>query len=344
MLTRPAIGTVAAEARVSIKTVSRVINNSNRVKAATRDHVMGVIRRLGYSPSPNARRLAGHRSLVVGLPFDNPDANYVTEVQSGSLASFRAANYQVVMHACDSTSPLLADEIRSFVHSVRVDGVILTPPLSDAIAVMDVLDEDGIPFVRIAPVARGDTARSVFANDRESSAAMTRQLAALGHRRIAFIVGPAAHAGASQRYIGYCDGLRDSGLSLDPAQVVECDGSLESALESSRRLLRLPVKERPTAIFAGTDLMAVGALHAARECGIAVPAALSVAGFGDDLIARQVWPTLSTIRQPLHTLARQAAELLLSQLNSQPRPTWQPSADPALVLRRSTAAAPGAMR
>jgi LacI family transcriptional regulator len=248
------------------------------------------------------------------------------------------------MHACDSTSPLLADEIRSFVHSVRVDGVILTPPLSDAIAVMDVLDEDGIPFVRIAPVARGDTARSVFANDRESSAAMTRQLAALGHRRIAFIVGPSAHAGASQRYIGYCDGLRDSGLSLDPAQVVECDGSLESALESSRRLLRLPVKERPTAIFAGTDLMAVGALHAARECGIAVPAALSVAGFGDDLIARQVWPTLSTIRQPLHTLARQAAELLLSQLNSQPRPTWQPSADPALVLRRSTAAAPGAMR
>src|SRR5262245_21761250 len=114
MFTRPAIGTVAAEARVSIKTVSRVINNSDRVTAATREHVMSVIRRLGYSPSPNARRLVGHRSYLVGLPFDNPHASYVTDVQSGSLASFRDANYQVVMHACDSQTPLLGDEIRLF--------------------------------------------------------------------------------------------------------------------------------------------------------------------------------------------------------------------------------------
>jgi len=341
MFTRPAIGTVAAEARVSIKTVSRVINNSDRVTAATREHVMGVIRRLGYSPSPNARRLAGHRSFLVGLPFDNPYAGYVTEVQSGSLASFRAANYQVVMHACDSHAPALADDIRLFVRSVRVDGVILTPPLSDSAAVAEALEEDTIPFVRIAPAARSDPSRSIFANDRESCAAMTQRLVALGHRRIGFLVGHSSQAGTTQRFMGYCDGLRAGGLEFDASRVVESDGTFDSAIACTRQLLSMDAALRPTAIFASTDLMAAGALRAAHEAGIAVPQQVSVAGFGDDPLARQVWPTLSTIRQPLHGLARQAAALLLSQLLPQPRSTEsQYPVQGALILRQSTARAP----
>ncbi|HEY5810750.1 MAG TPA: LacI family DNA-binding transcriptional regulator [Povalibacter sp.] len=342
MFTRPAIGTVAAEARVSVKTVSRVINNSNRVTAATREHVMGVIRRLGYSPSPNARRLAGHRSYLVGLPFDNPHALYVTEVQSGSLASFRHANYQVVMHACDSQAPSLADEIRLFVRSVRVDGVILTPPLSDSAAVAEALDEDDIPFVRIAPATRSDPSRSVFANDRECSAAMIRQLAAMGHRRIGFLLGHASHAGTTQRYMGYCDGIRQSGLQVDPALTLEGEGSFDAAIVRTRQWLQMPPALRPTAIFASTDQMAAGVLRAAHELGVSIPRQVSVVGFGDDPLALQVWPKLTTIRQPLHDLARQAAALLLSQLQSQPAPA-QPlqRVEPSLILRQSTAAAPG---
>ncbi|MBB6095435.1 LacI family transcriptional regulator [Povalibacter uvarum] len=337
MMTRPAIGTVAAEARVSIKTVSRVINNSDRVTAATREHVMGVIRRLGYSPSPNARRLAGHRSLLVGLPFDNPYASYVTDVQSGSLASFRAANYQVVMHACDSQSPVLADELRLFVHSVRVDGVLLTPPLSDSAAVIEMLDRDEIPFVRIAPSGRNDPTRSVFAGDRESAAAMTRDLATLGHRRIAFVIGHERDAGTAQRYMGYCDGLRLSKLSLDARWVVEGDGSFEAGIASGRKLLRMRKADRPTAIFASTDLMAAGVLHAAHELGVAVPTALSVAGFGDEPLASQVWPRLTTIRQPLQGLAQQAAAMLMAQLRRDSVPAPAVPVQSSLVIRQSTA-------
>lgn len=340
MLPRPAIGTVAAAARVSIKTVSRVINNSDRVTAATREHVMGVIRRLGYSPSPNARRLAGHRSLLVGLPFDNPYASYVTEVQSGSLASFRAANYQVVMHACDSQAPALAEDIRLFVHSVRVDGVILTPPLSDAVAVIEALEADETPFVCIAPASRSDPSRSVFANDREACAAMTQHLAGLGHRRIGFIVGHARHAGTTQRYMGFCDGLRASGLGLNADLVVQGDGTFESAIECTRRLLRPRSGLRPTAIFASSDAMAAGALRAAHEKNIAVPEKLSIAGFGDEPLASQVWPRLSTIRQPLHGLARQAAALLMSQLLPEAAPVPQQPVQSTLVLRQSMAPAP----
>ncbi len=336
MTTRPAIGTVAAAARVSIKTVSRVINNSDRVTAATRDHVMSVIRRLGYSPSSNARRLAGHRSLLVGLPFDNPYASYVTEVQGGALASFRAANYQVVSHACDSQSPSLGEDIRRFVGSVRVDGVILTPPLSDAAAVIEALTEDAIPFVRIAPTSRTDPERSVFANERESACAMTRQLAALGHRRIGFVLGDPRHSGTAQRHEGYCDGLQAAGLPSDARWVVAGDGSFEAGIAAARRLLRLRGALRPTAIFCSSDRMAAGALHVAHERGIAVPAQLSIAGCGDEPLASQVWPRLSTIRQPLYGLARQAAALLVAKLRPDSSPAALEPVQSSLILRQST--------
>ncbi|HMN46618.1 MAG TPA: LacI family DNA-binding transcriptional regulator [Povalibacter sp.] len=340
MSARPAIGTVAAEARVSIKTVSRVINNSDRVTQATRDHVMSVIRRLGYSPSSNARRLAGHRSLLVGLPFDNPYASYVTEVQGGALARFRAANYQVVSHACDSRSPSLGEDIRRFVSSVRVDGVILTPPLSDAHAVIDALTEDGIPFVRMAPASRSDPARSVFANDRESACAMTRQLALLGHRRIGFVAGDPRHSGTAQRHEGYCDGLRAAGLPCDDRWVVAGDGSFEAGIAAARRLLRLPRALRPTAIFCSSDRMAAGALHVAHEKGIAVPTQLSIAGCGDEPLASQVWPRLSTISLPLYGLARQAATLLVAQLQPESAPVALDPVASSLILRQSTGPAP----
>ncbi|MFL6575417.1 MAG: LacI family DNA-binding transcriptional regulator [Povalibacter sp.] len=345
MFTRPAIGTVAAEARVSIKTVSRVINNSSRVTAATREHVMGVIRRLGYSPSPNARRLAGHRSFLIGLPFDTPYALYATEVQSSCRARFRAADYQVVMHACDSRSISLADEIRLFVRSVRVDGVILTPPLSDSTAVIEVLEEEAIPFVRIAPAARSDTARSVLSNDQEYCAGMIERLAGLGHSRIAFVVGQSFHVGSSSRYRGYCDGLRASELPLDPRLIVESDGSFDATANAVRRLLQSGKQSRPTAIFASSDPMAAAALWVAHELGLAVPSDLSIAGFGDEPIASQVWPRISTIRQPVDKLAEQAAGLLLSQLNSPHGSALGVFADlrhanNCIVLRQSTGPAP----
>ena len=343
MSLRPAIGTVAMQARVSVKTVSRVLNNSKSVTPATREHVMGVIRELNYSPSPTARRLAGHRSRLVGLPFDGPYASYVTDIQSGSLPIFRDADYQTVMHACDSRAASVADEIGLFIHSLQVDGIILTPPLSDLRAVTDMLKAEGVPFVKIAPAARTNPAHSVFTNDRAACAWMVRHLFSQGHRRIAYVIGHPDHAGTAQRYAGYCDGLAATGLSQTPQHVVQCDGTFESAIEQARTLLDQPARLRPTAIFAGNDAMAAGVLRLAHDSGIEVPDELSIAGFGDEPLASQVWPCLTTIRQPLQALAKQAAFLLMKQLlgDSRETPASVPS-DPAelvessLVLRQST--------
>jgi LacI family transcriptional regulator len=321
-----------------------VLNNSKAVTAATRDHVMGVIRELNYSPSPTARRLAGHRSRLIGLPFDGPYASYVTDIQSGSRSIFRAAGYQTVMHACDSQTANVADEIAKFVRSLRVDGVILTPPLSDLHAVTDVLSAEAIPFVKIAPTARSVPAHSVFTNDRDACAWMVRHLFSQGHRRIGYVIGHPDHAGTAQRYAGYCDGLAASGLCLDAQNVVQCDSTFESAIEQVQGLLNRRSTLRPTAIFAGNDSMAAGVLRLAHEMGIAVPEELSIAGFGDEPLAIQVWPRLTTIRQPLQTMARQAAQLLVQQLVNDSKSVAMPPPllDPAqrvessLILRQST--------
>lgn len=247
------------------------------------------------------------------------------------------------MHACDAQSPQIADDILRFVHSVRVDGVILTPPLSDMSAVIAALETEAIPFVRIAPSTSSDPARSIFTNDREACAAMTRHLISLGHRRIGFVIGHLDHAGTVQRYNGYCDGLKSAGLSRNSRLVAQGDGTFESAAECARRLLEKPRETRPTAIFTSNDAMAAGVLAAARRMGIAVPQELSIAGFGDEPLAAQVWPRLSTIRQPLHAMAKQAAAVLLQLLDEtaehrQPSKCIGQRIESTLVLRQSTAA------
>jgi LacI family transcriptional regulator len=314
MQPRPTIGTVAAHARVSIKTVSRVLNNSSSVTPATREHVMSVIRQLSFSPSPTARTLAGHRSFLVGLAFDSSAARYVTEVQMGSLATYRAANYQVVMHACDAYAADIVEELLLFVQRVRVDGVILTPPLSHLDAIAESLAAQSIPFVKIASPRRADFARNVFTNEREACAAMVKHLATNGHDRIGFVLGPVGCTAAEQRYLGYLDGLRAVDLPLTPALVIRGANTVASGIACGRELLLQRRSARPSAIFASNDDMAAGVLRAAHDLGISVPGQLSVAGFEDSPIASQIWPRLTTIRQPIGAMAERAAALLMEQL------------------------------
>lgn len=344
-LQRPTIGTVATQARVSIKTVSRVLNNSSCVTQATRDRVLAVIRELRFSPSPTARRLAGHRSQLIGLPFDSSAARYVTEVQMGSLPTFLAANYQVVHHACDAYASDIADEIVMFVQRVRVDGLILTPPLSHMDALVEALLAQSVPFVSIASVPRKDLSRSVITNERQACAAMVGQLAADGHDRIGFIMGPSSCTVAEQRYLGYLDGLRQSDLPVLPALVKRGANSVTSGLACGRELLTQRHGARPTAIFAGNDEMAAGVLRAAHDLRIDVPGELSVAGCEDSPIASQIWPRLTTIRQPIRAMAERAAVLLMAQLGStEARAQESPAGtaplqlvESALIRRQSTA-------
>lgn len=346
---RPTIDDVARRAGVSIKTVSRVSNREPNVGAATRARVERAIAALGYRPSAAARNLATQRSFTVGLLYDDRSTTggYVIGIQSGILGALERACYQMLIHRCDFERPDLAADVIELVRRTQVEGLILTPPLSDSRPLARALDQAGIDYVRIAPGARTAPGKGVYSNDREICAAMTQSLASLGHRRIGFITGHPQHVVVGTRFQGYRDGLAACGLEFDDALVAAGLNSFESGVACGRQLLAL--RRRPTAIFCSTDEMAAGVLRVAHELGITVPGQLSIAGFDDTPLARQTWPALTTIRQPIAELAGLATEMLLARLANKSAPqhreamiesvlVWRDSTGP---LRKTRAERPG---
>lgn len=302
---------VAAHAGVSIKTVSRVLNRETNVREATRHKVLEAARALSYHPDPSARRLAGRRSFLLGLIYNNPSANYMSDVTNGVLAACRAEGYGLAMHTADHDAPDLVENILDFMHHSRADGLILMPPVSDVAALTAALDNGGIPFARLAP-QDSRSGLGVVIDDRRAAFDMTEYLLGLGHRRIAFIKGHPDHGASALRYDGFCGAMAHYQVPLDESLICQGYFSFDSGLEAARSLLRQP--SPPTAIFAANDDMAAAVVQEAARRGIAIPDQISVAGFDDTPIARQIWPRLTTIQQPSGAMAHRGAALLLSHL------------------------------
>jgi len=332
------INDVAERAGVSIKTVSRVINREPNVRGDTRERVETAIAELRYTPNPFARSLAGNRGFVVGLLYDNPSSSYVIDIQRGALNVCQREHYDLLIHPCDYRSSGLPAEVEHLLRHSRADGFLLTPPLSDHAPLLTRLRDSGSRYVRVAPGDREEVSRSVFTNDRESCAEMTEYLASLGHESIAFIVGDPGHKAVADRYRGYNDGLGAAGLPLDKSLVKQGFNTFQSGVDCGRELLRQKV--RPTAVFASNDEMAIGVMRVAHEAGLRIPADISVVGFDDIPIARQMFPALTTIRQPVEAMAMAATDLLLGQLRGQVQTKELVILESVIQLRESTGPGP----
>lgn len=306
----PTIHDVAAAAGVSIKTVSRVLNNERYVRDITRQKVEQAMEELQFRPSSAARALASGRSLQVALLYDNPSPYYVYNIQAGARQRCRELGFRLIFQECDVHSPDFVDEIKALINEMHLGGLILSPPVTDQPALLTELTRRGIPFVRIAPGIHSGPSPYAYMDDVAAAMDMTRYMARLGHERIGFIIGHPDHGSSRDRLQGYRQGLAAEGLVEDPALIRQGTYSYESGRAAAFELLRLPV--RPTAIFASNDDMAAGVLAVAHELGMEVPGELSVAGFDDTDLARVVWPPLTTIRQPTRELAYTAADMLLS--------------------------------
>lgn len=300
---------VALRAGVSPKTVSRVINGEQHVRPEIRDTVLRVVAELDYRPNPFARSLSSSRSYLLGLFLDDPASGYAADVQLGALMRSRERSYHLVVEPVDLSSPNWIAEIEQSVRALRLDGAILTPPICDNDALLDMLEAADLPYVRISP--RGDPERSglVEMDDFAAASDMTRHLIALGHRAIAFIKGDPNHSASRKRYEGFCVTMAEAGLSVNPTLVLDGDFSFRSALGPATELLT--AKIRPTAVFASNDDMALGVLVTAMKLDIAVPEKLSIAGFDDAPTARAAWPPLTTIRQPKSEMAAAAVDILV---------------------------------
>ncbi|WP_242003101.1 LacI family DNA-binding transcriptional regulator [Vulcaniibacterium tengchongense] len=302
---------VAAAAGVSMKTVSRVFNREPNVREATRRRVEEAAKRLNYLPNTSARSLAANRSYLVALLYDNPSSNYIMEVIDGVLDACRSADYNLMLRPVDYAGAGHVEAVGQVIAQYRPDGLVLTPPLTDDGALLERLRHLGVRYAGLS-AKPGNVRIGAVLDERRAVAEMLAHVVALGHRRIGHITGHRDHGARAWRLAGYRDGLRRAGIAYDPALVVEGRHTFESGVAGARRLLDLA--HPPSAIFAANDDTAAGVIFEASERGLRVPDDLSVFGFDDTPLSRQIWPGLSTVRQPSREMGRIAAEQLLREI------------------------------
>ena len=312
------INDVAAHAGVSIKTVSRVMNGERHVAEATKDMVLAAAAMLGYTPSFSARNLARGVSRTIGLAYataieDSSSVipHYSQAILSGTLEACRTKDFGVLMLPCDRNAVDPAKEILREAKERRISGIIVAAPICNLPGVLPALRNANIPFVCIGPDELEADTMGITINNREACFEMTKHMLGLGHRRIAFIKGNATSQESKERFAGFKQAMELAHIPVDPELVVTGNHMFECGLACGQQLLDL--KNRPTAICASNDDMAVGVMHAAYARGLSLPRDLSVAGFDDSGIAKTIWPQLTTVHQPLIEMASAAVNALVNQ-------------------------------
>lgn len=335
---------VAKLADVSIKTVSRVVNHEPNVRESTKERVDDAIAELNYRPDQSARNLASHRSNLIGLVYDDPSvyelpsSGYIIRMQQGALKVCQSSGAELLIHPCNYRDKDIEAQLKDLCEQARPAGIILAAPLSNMPKIVRAIAKTNTPFVRLSPGTKKCEQVSIATNDREISAEMTRYLASLGHKRIAFISGHPSHKAVGNRLLGYKDGLKQSSLKFSEELVAAGDNSFGSGETCARALLEK--KNPPTAIFAANDDMAAAAARVATQMGIDVPGMLSIAGCDDISLARQMSPSLTTIRQPLATMAEKAAMALVKGPRKYSSVGGTEVVPATLQIRESTGPAP----
>lgn len=339
---KPTIIDVAERAGVSIKTVSRVINNERHVAAATRLRVREAVEALGFEANASARgmrRRAADRSWVIAQLYGDPGGVYTANIQLGLLERCQYFGYHLAVEELDYQNPNVERRARDLIRRLRPDGAVLTAPLTDDAIILDVLDEAGVPYVRVTPLKEDAALPSVRIDEKRAAYQMTQHLIAFGHTRIGYLRGLPNHAATQLRYEGFAQAMREAGLGVDPGLIEDGQFRYFAALPCAHRLLTRP--DRPSAIFASNDEMASAVIKTAHELGLSLPHDLSVVGFDDIPTAEMLWPALTTVRQPVEALGAAAGDLLFARLSAN-ADRWS---DPAphqilrhdIVLRHSTA-------
>ncbi|MGJ8559208.1 MAG: LacI family DNA-binding transcriptional regulator [Litorimonas sp.] len=306
---------VAERAGVSLMTVSRVVNDKGLVKDATREKVQKAIEDLNYRPNISARRLAGGKALFVGLVYHNPSPGYLTKILLGSLSACRRNGHHLLLEDLGEKTP--DSEPKEMARSLKaagLDGVIITPPMSNHMPFIEAIEAAGLPVVRVAPDNIHTQKPRIAMDDVLAARQMLQHLVDQGHNRIGFVKGPSDHPSAHHRFEGFASGMAENNLALEDALIHEGDFTYRSGLDAGRALLSLD--HPPTAIFASNDDMAAGLVASAHMLGLKVPDDISVAGFDDTELATNIWPELTTIQQPIVEMSRRAVELLIAVIRN----------------------------
>ncbi|BDV32014.1 LacI family DNA-binding transcriptional regulator [Microbacterium terricola] len=326
---RVTLAQIAEEAGVSLATISKVLNGRTDVSPSTRARVEEHLTRHGYR-----RRATAQRAELIELVFHELDSSWSMEVVEGVEDVAAAAGLSVVLTVSGNRHSPAPDWIEGVLRR-RPAGVVLV--FSDIAAPhRDKLRSRGIPFAIVDPA--GDPSPdvpSVGSANWSGGLMATRHLIELGHRRIAAITGPDDMMCSLARLDGYRSAMNAAGLPIDPAWVRYGDFHPTGGEIQARELLALP--DPPTAIFAGSDLQALGAIAAGREVGLSVPGDLSVVGYDDIALSRWMSPQLTTVHQPLRRMGEEATRLVLRMAQGERPDNLRMDLATHLIVRGSTA-------
>lgn len=326
---------VARYAGVGVGTVSRVLNDSPEVSPGTRDKVLSAIEALDYTPNPIARRLSLGKTLTIAViaPFFTRPS--VVERLRGIEHVIAESEYDLIVFNVETSSRRDA-YFRNVSRRERVDGLIIIS-LLPADGDVERLKQGGSPVV-LVDVAHPEFSQ-VIVDDVRGGKMATQYLLELGHRRIGFLSdyedSSFYFTANRDRFAGYSQALKEAGIALNAQYCVHGEHSRSSAFNMAMRLLTLP--ERPTAIFATSDTLAIGVLEAAQESGLNVPEDLSVIGYDDIEIAEYL--QLTTIRQSLFESGAEGVKLLLEEIDNVPESPAQILLPTEVVARETTAPA-----
>lgn len=337
---------VAADAGVSLQTVSRVINNEPNVRAEMKERVQASIDKLGYVPSIAAQRMSGSRSYLILAINDRErtiadwrarqGTDWVDQMLLGGMLKCAEHGYRMIFELVDTHNDHVERELLAAIAALQPDGIILTPPHSDNPQIVAFLAGQNIPFVRIG--SHEDGAGIPLSMDDEGSArTATRYLIGRGHRRIGFIAGAGEYNLSGWRVDGWRAAMAEANLPTD-GLLEAGDFSYASGERAARRLLQLP--QRPTAIIASNDQMALATLEVARDLGLTVPDDLSVISFDNTPLVHFTQPPLTAIDQPIAATASRAVELIIAAQKGEERPAELTVISADLVERGSVAPPP----
>ncbi|OLD63381.1 MAG: hypothetical protein AUF65_02455 [Chloroflexi bacterium 13_1_20CM_50_12] len=316
---------IARLAGVSTATVSRVLNQKPDVDPTTRERVLRIVEEQSFVPSIAAAGLR-KRSRLLGALVPSLTWPLIPELMRGVGEVVGFTSYELILYSITDVNHEKdrSDVIDRIVGTRLAAGLLAVFPGPSAKHLAELhsrefpvvlIDDQGIP-------PEGTLWISV--DNRLGAYEATRHLIRLGHRRIAHIQGPLKYQVSHDRYQGYCDALKEAGISLDPTLVLEGNFMPQTGRTCANAFLDLPVEKRPTAIFAGSDFMAYGAIAAVQQRGLLVPEDMAVVGFDDNPSSAHMEPALTTVRQPFYEMGRRATEILLTLVDA-PRPVNGPN-------------------
>jgi len=323
---------VARRAGVSLATVSRVLNHNPNVRESTRDKVLEAVRELCYQPNLLASALMTKQTRTIGLLVPDISNPYFAELCRSVEDACNERGFSTFI--CNTDERIDREERQiSLLRQKGVDGMIFASALEGNENVQRLISS-GYPIVLLSRGLDGLPVDQVTVDDFEGGLMATRYLLGLGHRRIALLSGPLRSTPGLYRKKGYEAALEHAGVTVDLDLIDSGDFTVQAGALMAERLLQR-VRPLPTAIFAGNDLIAIGAMKVLRRHGIAVPEAMSIVGYDHTLLAEVVDPPLTSVEQPISLMGARAVELLADRLGGRRDQPVKVVLPPHLVVEHS---------